>query len=69
MPITTQDIKLLASERLTDNADVGGRITGTTIQDNFDNNLFDDVADLDRVTGRVSLRKGAVAAQFFGGAP
>lgn len=63
MPITTTDIKLLASERLTDNADGGGRITGTTIQDNYDNNLFDDVADLDRVTGRVSLRKGAVVVQ------
>jgi hypothetical protein len=63
MPITTADIKLLASERLTDTPDGGGRITGTTIQDNLDNNLFDDVADLDRVTGRVSLRKGAVAVQ------
>lgn len=63
MPIQAQDIKLLASERLTDNADGGGRITGAAIQDGADNNLFDDVADLDRVTGRVSLRKAAVAVQ------
>jgi hypothetical protein len=63
MPITEEDIKLLASERLTDNPDGGGRITGNTIQDAADNNLFDDVADLDRVTGRVSLRKAAVSVQ------
>lgn len=63
MPITPADIKLLASERLADTPDGGGRITGTAIQDGAENNLFDDIADLDRVTGRVSLRKGAVAVQ------
>jgi hypothetical protein len=63
MPIEPDDIKLLASERLTDNSDGGGRLTANTIQDAAENNLFDDVADLDRVTGRVSLRKAGLAVQ------
>lgn len=62
MAITESDIKFLASARLTDNADGGGAMTSTVVQDDIDNNLFDDVSHLARVYGEVSLRKifGAV---------
>ena len=57
MPITEQDIKLLASQRMTDTSDGGGRMTGNVVQSGVDNNIFDDVSNLDRVYGNVSLRK------------
>lgn len=57
MAILETDIKLLASARMTDTPDGGGRMTGNVIQSGVDNNLFDDVSNLDRVYGRVSLRK------------
>ncbi|CAM3306658.1 hypothetical protein [Halomonas lysinitropha] len=62
MPILQGDIKLLKSERMTDNTDGGGRITGNEIVDGLSNEIFNDVSDLDRVYGRTSLRKvfGAV---------
>lgn len=57
MPITENDIKLLASQRMTDTPDGGGRMTGNVVQSGVDNNIFDDVSNLDRVYGNVSLRK------------
>lgn len=57
MTISTTDLKLRTPERLTDNADGGGRQTSGTIVDGVLNNLFQDISRLDRVTGRVSLRK------------
>lgn len=62
MPITESDIKLLKSARMTDTPDGGGRMTGDVVQSGIDNNVFDDVSNLDRVYGNVSLRKvfGAV---------
>ena len=57
MTIATTDIKLRTPERLTDLADGGGRQTSGTIVDGQLNNLFQDTSRLDRVTGRVSLRK------------
>lgn len=59
--ITDQDLKLLKSERLTDYEDGGGRLTGQEVVDGEVNNLFPDISELDRVYGRVSLRKGFVA--------
>jgi hypothetical protein len=50
---------------MTDNPDGGGRITGTEIQDGLSNEIFDDVTDLDRVTGNVSLRKVYPAVDTF----
>jgi hypothetical protein len=50
----------MASQRLTDNDDGGGRMTGIEIVDGNVNNLFPDISRLDRVYGRVSLRKGFV---------
>ena len=57
MAITEADIKFLASQRLTDTTDGGGRMTGVVVQDGVDNNIFDDVSSLDRVYGNVSMRK------------
>lgn len=57
MAITEADIKLLASERMTDNADGGGFMTGSVVPDNVENNAFPDVSDADRTFGRVQLRK------------
>ena len=61
MPITADNLKFLAAERPTDNPDGGGRITSTVLQTGVDNNLFDDVDPLARVTGNVQLRKFAVS--------
>lgn len=55
--ITNNDVKILASERLTDAPDGGGRATGTAIEDNQINNLFPDISRLDRTAGRINLRK------------
>lgn len=57
MTITQSDIKLLASQRMTDTPDGGGRMTGNVLQSGVDNNVFDDVAALDRIYGNVSMRK------------
>lgn len=63
MPILQGDIKLLKSERMTDNADGGGRITGNEIVDGLSNEIFNDVSDLDRVYGRTNLRKAFAAVE------
>ena len=57
MPITASDIKLLASERMTDTSDGGGRRTGNVIPDGTPGNIFPKVSRLDSVYGRVNLRK------------
>jgi len=63
MPIYTEDVKLMASQRLTDYDDGGGRMSATEIVDGNVNNLFPDISRLDRVYGRVSLRKAFVSVQ------
>lgn len=55
--IYADDIKLLASERMTDNSDGGGRLTNTVIQDGVENNVFPDVSSDDAAGGRVRIRK------------
>lgn len=60
MAIQLENIKLMASQRLTDNDDGGGHMSGTEIVDGNVNNLFPDISRLDRVYGRVSLRKAFV---------
>ena len=57
MPILSGDIQLLASERLIDTPDGGGRMTGRVIVDGQSNNIFPDISELDRTYGRVNLRK------------
>ena len=57
MPIETNNLVLYKSERLTDTSDGGGKYSGQVVIDGESNNLFPDVSELDRTTGRVSLRK------------
>ncbi len=57
MPIETKDLVIYESERLTDNDDGGGKYNGKVIVDGRSNNLFDDISELDRTMGSVSLRK------------
>lgn len=57
MPIETKDLVIYESERLTDNDDGGGKYNGKVISDGLSNNLFDDISELDRTMGSVSLRK------------
>lgn len=57
MTIEKTDIVFFESERLTDEDDGGGRETATIVVDGQSNNLFPDISRLDRVYGRVNLRK------------
>lgn len=57
MSIATTDVKLLKSQRLTDEADGGGRAIGTAVVDGEVNNVFPDLSRLDRTVGRINLRK------------
>lgn len=57
MTILEGDIKLLASERLTDTTDGGGRKTGKEIVSGAHNAVMPDISDIDRAYGRVNLRK------------
>jgi hypothetical protein len=63
MAILDSDIQLLASQVLADVPEGGGAATGIEIQDGVSNNLFDDISELDRVYGDVSLRKVFVAVR------
>jgi hypothetical protein len=57
MAISETDLKLLKSERMTDFSDGGGKMTGVEVVDGLVNNIFNDISQLDRTYGRVSLRK------------
>ncbi|TNL40804.1 hypothetical protein EYB59_23290, partial [Acinetobacter bereziniae] len=57
MPIETKDLVLYESERLSDNDDGGGKYNGQVIIDGQSNNLFNDISELDRSLGDVSMRK------------
>ncbi|MCU4319390.1 hypothetical protein KTH44_09645 [Acinetobacter bereziniae] len=57
MPIETKDLVIYEPERMTDNDDGGGKYNGKIIVDGLSNNLFDDISELDRTMGNVSLRK------------
>lgn len=57
MAITSDDIKLMQPERLTDEDDGGGQMTGLEVIDGDINNLFEDISRVNRTYGNVSLRK------------
>lgn len=57
MAIQPNDLVIFQSERLTDNDDGGGQYNGVVVADGTSNNLFDDISQKDRTTGRVSIRK------------
>lgn len=72
MTINPSDIKLLKSERMTDAADAGGRMTSTEVPDGVAGSVFPKVSRLDAVYGRVNLRKVYAAvlsanAETYGG--
>jgi hypothetical protein len=64
--INKEDIKLLQSQRLDDTPQGGGRMTSHEVVRGQVNNLFPDISRLDKVYGRVSLRK-AYPAVLTGG--
>lgn len=57
MTIETKDLVLYKSERLTNTDDGGGKYSGQVIVDGQSNNLFNDISELDRSMGDVSMRK------------
>ena len=57
MAITQNDLEILKSEIMADTPDGGGLPTGVAVIDGVSNNLFPDVSDIDRLEGRVRLRK------------
>lgn len=61
MAITVADLKFFQSERMTDNSDGGGRMTSVEIVSGQDNQIFDDLSDVDRAAGDVSIRKAFAA--------
>ncbi|WP_018869503.1 hypothetical protein [Thioalkalivibrio sp. ALgr3] len=61
--ISLDEILLLESDRLTDEDDGGGRMTGNVVESGEANNLFPDISSLDRVYGRISLRKAYPAVR------
>lgn len=64
--INKSDIKLMASQRLSDVDQGGGQMTAVEIVDGAVNNLFPDISRLDRTYGRVSLRKAFMAVKTSG---
>jgi hypothetical protein len=57
MALQKTDVKLLLPERLQDTSDGGGRITNNAVISGTENSLFDDISELARVYGSISLRK------------
>lgn len=73
MTILDTDIKLLESERMSDAADGGGRMTSNAIVSGQLSNIFPKVSRTDSVYGRVNLRKVYAAVRsatldMYGGA-
>lgn len=63
MPILTGDIKLLASQVMDDVPEGGGAPTAIVIADGASNAIFNDISEMDRGGGRVSMRKLHVSVQ------
>ena len=63
MAITQNDLEILKSEIMADTPDGGGLPTGIAVIDGVSNNLFPDVSDIDRLLGRVRLRKVSLAVK------
>jgi hypothetical protein len=57
MPILQGDIRLVASQVMSDATEGGGAPTNTLIVDGQSNGVFPDVSETDRAGGRVNLRK------------
>lgn len=61
--INKSDVKLLQSQRLDDSDEGGGQMTKYEVLGGEVNNLFPDISRMDRVYGRVSMRKAFLAVQ------
>ena len=57
MPIRTEDVKIRASQRMTDYPDGGGFMTAHEIVDGQINNVFLNISRVDRTVGNVSIMK------------
>lgn len=57
MTITVADLKIYQSERMADTSDGGGRMSAIQVVSGAENQIFDDVSDVDRASGDVSIRK------------
>lgn len=57
MAINAEDVKIMRPERVTDESDGGGQMTGTEIISGDVNNLFDDISRVNLAYGNVSMRK------------
>lgn len=57
MPILEHDVKVVKAQVSADVDEGGGAPTGVEIVDNVSNNIFADIAELDRIVGNVSLRQ------------
>lgn len=73
MAINATDVKIMRSERVSDNNDGGGQMTGIAIESGDVNNLWDDISRSTLAYGGVSLRKlfcavrSANVDKFLGG--
>lgn len=73
MGILSGDVKLIASQVMSDVPEGGGAPVATVIQDGTSNAIFPDISELDRAGGRVNLRKVFASIQtasadgYFGG--
>ncbi len=63
MAINISDIKLMQSQNLNDTDEGGGLMTIKEVVDGNVNNLFPDISRLDRVYGRVSMRKAYLSVR------
>lgn len=63
MAITQNDLEILKSEVMNDTDEGGGLPTAEAVVDGVSNNLFPDVSDIDRLLGRVRLRKVYLAVK------
>lgn len=72
MSITEKDVKMVQSSVMLDVPEGGGAASAIPILDGSSNSIFDDVSELDRAGGRVSLRKTHMVVEthdtdgFFG---
>lgn len=57
MAITVDTLKVFRSERMTDFDDGGGKMSATALVSGSSNQVFDDVSDVDRASGDLSIRK------------
>jgi hypothetical protein len=57
MAITADTLRWHQSERMSDESDGGGQMSGTEIVSGQENQIFDDLSDVDRAAGDASIRK------------